>query len=309
MTFVKYCDIERINTPENASMFEHPDDEIVIEEKIDGGCGCMWLENGEVHVASRNRDLTLEKDEKTFSNQRKLLLEMLKGKELDQNYRYFFEWMQKHSINYGKEIPPVIGFDIMPIDGAFGKTPFFLGRKTKEDAFAKIGIPCIALKGIYKAKDLDGELYKKLTETSAYYPGKPEGIVLKNYNRVNVWGRQMFAKIVLDEFKEINRAVFGGMKKDTSDTIKICDTYGTETRIRKRILNLTTEGGMPLNRLLMSKLPVAVCHDIFKEETSEILKNYKDISLPTMKQIIAKRCLTQIDAMMVEAMPKTEVHI
>jgi hypothetical protein len=301
---VKYIDIERMNTPENSSMFDHPTDEIVIEEKVDGGNGCFWLEDGKLHVASRSRDLTQENDVKTFSNQRKWLEEQLMKyyENINPNFRYYCEWMQKHTLNYGKDIPPVIGLEIMPIEGAFGKKPYYLGRRAKEDAFNKLGIPCVHLHGIYTVKDLNDELYKTLTEKSAYYDGKPEGIVLKNYMRQNVWGRQMFAKIVLDEFKETNRAVFGGIKKDTSDTLKICDVYCTEARIRKRILNLMHEGSLPLSRSLMKYLPIAVCQDIFKEETNEIIKNYKDISLGTLKQVVAKKCLTQIDAMMVEAM-------
>jgi hypothetical protein len=305
MAFLKYQDVERIGTPENASIFDHPDDEIVIEEKVDGGNGCFWLEDGKLHVASRNRDLTHENDEKTFSAQRRWLEEQLLKTGLgniDPNLRYYVEWMAKHTINYGKEIPQAIGLDIMPIEGAFGREPLFLGRKAKEEAFARVGIPCVQLKGIYKVKDLNEELYKTLTEKSAYYEGKPEGIVLKNYGRTNVWGRQMYAKIVLDEFKETNRAVFGAVKKDTSDTVKIVETFCTIPRIRKRILSLMQEGNLPLSRNLMKFLPIAVCKDIFKEETDDLMRNYSDISLGTMKQFVAKKCLAQIDAMMVEVM-------
>lgn len=311
MTFVKYNDIERMNTPENASMFDHPDDEIVIEEKVDGGNGCFWLEDGQLHVASRNRDLVAEKDDKTFEPQRKWLEEqLLKYYEyINPNYRYYVEWMAKHTIYYGKEMVPVIGLDILPIEGAFGKTPCYIGRKAKEDAFYKVGIPCVALKGAFKVKDLNDETYKKLTEKSAYYDGKPEGIVLKNYGRMNVWGRQMFAKIVLDEFKETNRAVFGGLKKDTSDTVKIAEIYCTHARIRKRILSLVIADGEVLGRELMHILPIAICSDIFKEETADILRHYKDISLPTLKQLVAKKCLAVIDEMMVERMKAKDFEV
>ena len=314
MTHVKYCDIERLNTPENASMFDHPDDEIVIEEKVDGGNGCFWLEDGVLHTASRSRDLVAERDEKTFHLQQKWLKTHLADKieKINPNFRYYIEWMQKHTIAYGKyedgsfvkgNIPHVIGLDIMPIEGAFGRTPHYLGRKAKEDAFEALEIPCVALKGVYKVKELNEERYKTLTATSAYYSGKPEGIVLKNYGRENVWGRQMFAKIVLDEFKEANRAVFGGIKKDTSDTIKIVEAYCTPARIRKKILSLTQEGGQTLDRKLMHVLPLAVAKDIFKEESDAIMRECRDISIGTMKQLVAKRCLIEIAAMMVEAMP------
>ena len=59
---------------------------------------------------------------------------------------------------------------------------------------------------------------------------------------------------------------------------------------------------MQLDRKLMQRLPVAVCQDIFKEETADILRHYSDVSFSTLKQLVAKRCLAQIDAMMVEKM-------
>lgn len=304
MVHIKYVDVERLNTPENSTMFDHPDDEVIIETKVDGGNGQFWIEDGMLHLGSRNRDMTVERDEKAFANQQKWLQSHLSTRLhlINPNYRFFIEWMARHTIYYGDKIPPVIGLDILPIEGAFGRKPLFLGRKAKEEEFAKLEIPCVALKGIFKVKELNDELYKKLTESSVYYSGKDEGCVVKNYGRTNVWGRQMFAKIVLDEFKETNRAVFGSAKKDTSDTIKIVESYCTPARVRKRILALTTEGGQSLDRKLMHLLPTAVCQDIFKEETTAILKNYKDMSFSVLKQLVAKRCLMELDAMIVEKM-------
>jgi len=302
MVFVKYMDIERLGTPENDGIFANPDDEIIVEEKVDGGNGCFFLEDGIIHVCSRNRDLTHENDEKTFKVQRDATLATLEQHRdaINPGWLYYVEWMAKHTIRYPTTIPPAIGLDIKPKEGAFGHTPCFIGRRAKEDAFKALGIECVSLKGIYKAKDMTDLLMAKLCEKSAYYDGKPEGICMKNYGRMNVWGRQMFGKIVLDEFKETNRAVFGGLKKDNSDTIKIVDSYITPARIRKRIQAFIIEGGLPLDRKLMHHLPIAVIKDVFKEETNEIVKKYDEIHIGVLKQFAAKRCLVEIDAMMVE---------
>ena len=308
MTFVKYCDIERLGTPENDSIFLNPDDEIVVEEKVDGGNGCFFLEDGIIHVCSRNRDLTHENDEKTFKAQRDALATALDAHRdaINPGWLYYVEWMSKHTIRYPATIPPAIGLDIKPKEGAFGHTPCFIGRRAKEDAFKALGVECVDLKGIYKAKDMTDLLIAKLCEKSAYYEGKPEGIVMKNYGRMNAWGRQMFGKYVLDEFKETNRAVFGGLKMDNSDTIKIVGTFVTPARIRKRILAFNKEGNLPIDRKLMHHLPVAVLKDVFKEETDAIVKGYNEISIGLLKQLTAKRCLAEIDAMMVEAMNEGE---
>jgi hypothetical protein len=294
--FVKYSDIESYGKPENKAILDYPDDEIIIEEKVDGGNGAFWIEDGVIHTASRNRDLTEQQDERTFEVYRKDLLERLTPNKdkINPNYIYYVEWMQKHSIFYGKEMPKVIGLEIRPIEGAFGKSPLYLSRKIKEREFEKLGVVCVHLIGTYKAKEINNELLNSLIQKSVYYDGLPEGIVLKNYMRTNVYGRQMFAKIVRDDFKEVNKAVFGSVKKDNSDTLKLIEATATKPRIEKIILKLTTEGGLKLERGLMKYLVVAVIKDVFKEEGDLILK-YKEIDIGLLKQRVAKQCLDVLD--------------
>ena len=302
MTFVKYTDIERLGTPENDGIFTNPDDEIVVEEKTDGANGNFFIENGIIHVCSRNRDLTKENDEKTFKKQRDATLATLEQHrdKIREGWSYYVEWTYRHTIRYADDIPPAIGLDIKPMEGAFGHTPAFLGSSAKIAAFTELGItpaPVLWKGKASEFKELNiEELMKK---DSAFGKVRMEGVVIKNFGRTNIWGRQMFAKVVSAEFKETNRAVFGGLKKDNSDTIKIVETYITPARIRKRILAINKEGGLPLDRKLMKVLPIAVIRDVFKEETDEIVKRYDEIHIGILKQFAAKRCLAEIDAMMV----------
>jgi hypothetical protein len=119
--------------------------------------------------------------------------------------------------------------------------------------------------------------------------------VIKNYKRCNVWGRQIFGKFVNTDFKEVNHAVFGSVKKDTSDTMKVVETCFTPARIRKMINKLVIEGGQPLTLGLMSVLPVAVIKDVFKEETDWLTKNCKTLHIDTLKQKVAKLCLEELN--------------
>ena len=208
--------------------------------------------------------------------------------------------MQKHTIKYDEKVPTVIGLDILPKEGAFGKPTLFLDRKAKEIEFERIGIELINLKTICKAKEVTEEYIQKLCENSKYYEGKPEGVVIKNYKRLNPFGKQMFAKVVLDTFKEHNRAVFGSAKQDRSDTVKIVDEFCTNARIRKRILQLTNEGGHKLERQIMKYLPMSVVKDIFKEESEYLTRKCKTLHLDTMKKLISEKCLQEIDIMIYE---------
>ena len=61
---------------------------------------------------------------------------------------------------------------------------------------------------------------------SKYYDGWAEGIVIKNYCRKAREGNhQLYAKLVRDEFKEDNKAVFGSVRQTTSDTQKITEEF------------------------------------------------------------------------------------
>lgn len=294
----KYCDIERGGNIENKAIFDYPDDEIIVEEKVDGGNGCFFVGDGVLHVCSRNRDLTAEKDDKTFSASRKWLVENLDLSKLDANYFYYFEHMQKHSISYEENAPKVIGFDVIPKEGAFGREPKFLGRTAKEEAFKAIGVPVVALVWRGKTKEITPELTASWLEKSSYYPGKPEGFVAKNYARENVYGRQMFMKVVNEGFSELNKACFGGAKKDTSDTLKLVEYAVTPARVRKRVLELV-DNGSKLDRNLMKFVPMAVIRDVFKEEGEFILK-LAEVDIVVFKSLAAKKCLAEIDAMICE---------
>lgn len=178
---LKYIDIERIGNPENITLFDYPEDEVVIEEKVDGGNGCFFIENGEIHVCSRNRDLTEEKDQKVFINQRKELLRMLDKNKINPDFYYYIEWMQKHTIFYGDhdKIPVAIGLDIKPKMGAFGRPPLFLNRKAKEIEFNKLGIPVVPLIWYGKIKDLTEKKIEELLKLESgvtNYVGKNSGI-------------------------------------------------------------------------------------------------------------------------------------
>jgi len=127
---------------------------------------------------------------------------------------------------------------------------------------------------------------------SKYYDGKMEGVVIKNYCRKHPRGNhQLYAKFVTDEFKENNKAVFGSVRQEVSDTSKVVDEFVTDARIRKQILKLVNEFGEKLEMKLMQKLPNLVVKDVLKEEFLEIYDKYKFIDFKEMRAKTTNRCL------------------
>jgi len=130
-----------------------------------------------------------------------------------------------------------------------------------------------------------------------------EGIVLKNYNRKAKEGNhQLYAKIVADEFKENNKAIFGGIRQKNTDTEKIVEAYCTDARINKYIQKLLNEQGLPLGMELMKHLPQGVCKDILAEEITGIYEAYKWLDFKSFKDLITKKCVRVLkDYMLKEA--------
>ena len=307
MSFKKYPEIKRLGHEDNKDILTYGEDLLFIEEKVDGGNGSMWLEDdGLIHFGSRNRDLTIENDDKAFARQQIQIKEHIinlekKGIKLNQDYYYYFEWMAKHTINY-TNAPFIIGLDIRMKrsnrEEGFG---LFLSRETRESEFKRLEIENVPLVWKGKVKDLKKLNIRELIPKSKYYDGWAEGIVIKNYSRKHPHeNHQLYAKLVRDEFKEDNKAVFGGIKNPISDTSKIIDEFCTDARVRKAVLKFVNEDKLPLDLRLMAKVPSYVTKDILKEEFSTIFDKYKFIDFKEMKQKVPKLCLKIIKGMMTE---------
>ena len=223
------------------------------------------------------------------------------AKYLNPDYIYYGEWCRKHTINYDwATMPKFIGFDIRNTI-----TGNFLPYAAMAEEFGRLGLPVVPLIARIKAEELDPTRLENFIGKSAYYDGLMEGIVIKNYFRKNVYGRQLFAKVVRQEFKEANIAAFGGGIKDVKDdTTKFIQAFYTEARIRKAVLRLTMDyndvAALPMSRKLMEHLPKNVIEDIMKEEAWVIVKEFETINFDRVRKVAPKFCLQVLDKMLTE---------
>lgn len=143
--FIKYPSIYRFGKDEVRDLLEHNEDPIIIEEKVDGGNFTFFIENGCLHECSRNRDLTAEGDEKMFMKQRLWLRNQLtllanEGVNLNPDYLYYVECMQRHTLHYNNA-PDFIGLDIRVKHSMKEEAPgLFLGPEAKTNEFKRLGI-------------------------------------------------------------------------------------------------------------------------------------------------------------------------
>lgn len=278
--FMKYPKIKIIGDEENKDLLTNPDDEIVIEEKIDGGNFRFMVTDGRYIFGSRTQELGEDKqEEKAWARCIGYIKRLMKHGDYN-HYIFYGECCIRHSTPYDfDKIPPFLGFDIYDL-----RTHRFLSYIDAKNMYESVNLYFVPVIGTVKAGELkqyaDSDVPK-----SMYYDGQAEGVVFKNYTT------QVFAKYVTLSHREIATKVFGGSKKwATNDTDRILAMYCTNPRIDKKVYELIHEGNK-LEMTLMKQLPTRVFLDICDEHYHDILSRNNKIDVGELRKGIAKRCL------------------
>jgi len=299
-TFHKYLKIKQLGDLENKDIFLFDNDDIVIEEKVDGAnFRFMITKNGKLMFGSHNRELG-EKDEnyKFWKRSIDFIKEKIGNESFLNNPKFhnkifYGESMKKHSLDYNWEkIPTFLGFDILDLT-----TNKFISNKN--EYFNELGLPVVPHIMTCKANKIK-DINDAHVPVSAYAPlstpqQKAEGCVFKNYDK------QLFAKYVREQFKEVNRRAFGGSKKwATNDTEKIIAMYCTNARIDKIIYKLH-DNGMDLGMMMMKKLPTKLWNDIIEEHGGDILRTKFKLDLGLLRKDISHRCVAVLKQVIVNS--------
>jgi len=292
MPFKEYPKIKYLGTTETQGIFNAPGN-VVIQTKVDGANFSFWIDGGILHFGKHHSDLT---DSEILATSKKGRLKSWNGVEpvmrawkncrpsFNDDLIYYGESMQRHKIQYGDKMPGFIGYDVLNIT-----TGRFLEWRIAKQMFALIGLPFIRTYGELPADEINIEHLEGLYKSSFYYNGPDEGIVIKRYDRLNKYGRSLFAKIVNDEFKE-NRRPPEQERPETGDEIEIANYYATPARIEKQIYKLHDDGAeidMPMMRTLFKN----VVMDILEENIRDIYTYHKSINFKTLERLVSKKCL------------------
>lgn len=317
----KFPHIDRVGKVRG--LLDYPEDSIIIEEKLDGANGVFWVENGAEDALDRNvqfasRNLLIPNnfaDGTPFNLNRQYIIQQMveTGSYPNPAYIYYVEYMQKHTITYRGDTPKAIGIDIRVKEHPFDKEKMggFLPRKAKEAEFARLGLTVAPLVWGGKASQLYGKDYFEMIPDSAYYNGKAEGIVIKNESRVGeLEGHQLRAKVVSEQFKEVNKATFGGYKVDNDDTISFVEQFVTRPRIIKKVVEYNVLNGTKTDMRYMTWLPKLIMQDVLTEEWEALLK-LKLFTTDVFKKRTMKMCAAVLNeiCIMGDAPYSTEIFI
>lgn len=292
MEFKKYQHLERFGNDEVEGIELG---KLYIFPKLDGTNAQVWLDDeGNIKAGSRNRELTLEKDNAGFY---KFVLEnenIKKYLEKHPTHRLYGEFLVPHSLKTYREDAwrRFYIFDVCldKEDGSVEYIPYDIYKPLVEEFGLDYIPPIVTMtNGSY-------EYFIRTLDNNTFMiqdgKGVGEGIVIKNYDYYNKYKRQIWAKIVTNEFKEIHTREMGVNNIKTEKVIEqeIVDNYCTEAFIEKEYSKILNETGEWDNR----KIPMLlgrVFSELVKEETWNIIKKYKNptINYKTLNALVINK--------------------
>ena len=293
--FRKYQHVEKFGTTEVEGIELG---EVVIFPKLDGTNGSVWLGgDGEIQAGSRNRHLTFDYDNQGFYkyvSKHKGLKSYLKDHP---QHRLYGEWLISHSFhNYRDDawnkfyIFDVV-YEYLDEDSNFD----YLSYDTYQPELEKYGLDyvipiCKMTNGSYDAflKALDKSRF--LVKDS--YDGPGEGIIIKNYDYKNKYGRTTWAKIVTQEFKEKNAKHMGIAELKAKKMVEeeIVEKYCTSAFIEKEYQKIATEYD-GWHSECIPELLGRVYYELIREECWKFVKELKNptINFKTLHGLVIQK--------------------
>ena len=274
MQYKSYQHIEKLGNKEVEGILKG---KCSIQPKIDGTNGVVWLgDDGIIHAGSRRRDLTLDNDNAGFYNT------VIKDDNIrkylsDHKDHYLYgEWLVPHTIRYyhPESWKHFYVFDIFSYDR--GYIPY--DEYSKElDKYGIGYIPEIISIDNPSMEDLT----KYLKETKYLIPEDKmsEGIIIKNYEYRNQYGRCTYAKIVAEEFfntKSILRMKNHEAKDKTSEK-DIVTMMLSEPLIRKEFAKIKLAYPDARRQELIGRTLNTIFHVFIHEELLDYIEKKKPL--------------------------------
>ena len=269
--FIKYQHLERLGTEEVEGI---QSGECYVFPKLDGTNAQVWVnDHGELCAGSRNRELTADKDNSGFfrwvTENRELLLPFF---ENHPTKRLFGEWLVPHSLKTYREDAwrRFYIFDVYDTEGAIHYNDY----KPWVEGFGLDYLAPIAI-----VRNGTEEQFRKLCEKNVFFiqegKGVGEGVVIKNYGWRNRFGRETWAKVITNSFKEVHHKEMGAPVLGGSSLEEgIIGDFVTDHLVDKAYEKIKNGDGWSSKSI--PRLLHTVYYDLIKEELWEILKKHKN---------------------------------
>ena len=242
-------------------------DDVVIEEKVDGSQWSFSINNGEISCRSKGKDMSNGQHDNMFE------IAVQNVQDLDGNlhdgwvYRSEYLRVPKHNTIRYSRTPErnMIIYDISP------GLEQYLSPEEKQEEANRIGLESVPVFFSGRCKSFDQ--FKSLLDTTSCLGGHAiEGLVVKNYHRFANDGKAMMGKFVCEVFKEENRKDFRARNPVQGDILELLkEQYTTTARWRKAVQHLRENGDLTDTPKDISPLIKEVIKDV-KDECEEDIK-------------------------------------
>ena len=268
MEFKKYQHVERLGSPEVDGILNG---NVYIFSKLDGTNTSVYLnDEGKIEVASRNRVLTPENDNQgayaALHNDCRIRALL----NLYPHWRLYGEWLVPHHFrNYIDDAwCKFYVFDVMDGDEYIPHLEYI---RTLMGYYLDY-IPAIDFLQNPTVEDVVA--YKDSATFLTKDGVAGEGIVIKNYEFVNKYGRTTWAKVVRAESRvatKLQKPIIGRCIES-----EIVDAFVTEAFVEKEFYKLANENGGVFERKLIGRFLGVLWHTLITEETFNILRKFKN---------------------------------
>ena len=273
MSFIKYQHLERLHTDETDGIEVGT---TYVFPKIDGTNGSIWYDPlySDIAAGSRNRHLSIEADNAGF------LAAMRNSEQHNQLVHkypqliFYGEWLVPHSLKTYREDAwrKFYIFDVY--DRANNKYLPYEDYRTILELYKVDYIAPIAI-----VKNGNYEVYQECLSRNHFLiddgKGVGEGIVIKNYAYQNKYGRQTWAKLITNAFKEEHHKEMGApLVGGEIIEDKIVSKYVTQHLVDKTYAKIVNEMDGWSSKYI-PRLLHTVYYDLVTEETWNILKEFK----------------------------------
>jgi len=243
------------------------DGPVDVTEKVDGSQFSFGVFNGKLECRSHNKQIVLDAPEKMFARAIFTCYEL--EKLLCPGWTYRGEYLNTphHNALCYDRVPPknIILFDIMTEN-----VECYLSYNAMYEEANRLGLSVVPLlySGVVASRS---ELSKLLDTVSILGGQKIEGVVIKNYSMLSLDDKIAMAKVVREDFKEVNATNWKANNPGKQDIVEeIAARYATPARWKKAIQHLREDGLIQDAPQDIGKLINEVKRDVLEEESEAI---------------------------------------
>lgn len=246
-------------------------DQIIIQEKIDGANASFAVIDGELKCWSRNKELSMNN---TLEGFYVWVKENINVDKLLEGVIYFGEWTAQHKVVYEGFKKQFFLYDIYNLH-----LEEYVSFSMVRDEAKRLGLQLVPVffEGEFESFE-QLTSYVGRTELNGTLGGKPcgEGIVVKNVAYRDRFGKQLFVKLVVDKFAEVQKqkAPKDPKKKFSEEELKVRECV-TAPRVEKQLFTMIEEGLLERNfgieemGKILKHINPLVAEDILKEEMGD----------------------------------------